>query len=171
MLERIEEPSDIVQVYSQLSQYPILAPEIRERMREELFRRGIVRPDRLEEEVKDRAVISQKREGLNNPMFEEDEGIWLQRLRFIRDYLTDFYFAHNLPIELTSFVGRESEVSRARELLETTRLLTLFFLFDLANFFLSFKAFLPRLSGTGFFSKLWSSPLINNITILVMFIT
>ena len=100
MLDRIEEPSDIVQVYSQLSYYPILAPQIRERMREELFRRGIVRPDRLEEEVKDRAIISQTREGLNNPLFEEDEGIWLQRLRFIRDYLTDFYFAHNLPIEL-----------------------------------------------------------------------
>ena len=24
----------------------------------------------------------------------------MQRQRFIRDYLTDFYFAHNLPIEL-----------------------------------------------------------------------
>ncbi len=55
MLDRIEEPSDIVQVYSQLSYYPVLAPQIRERMREELFRRGIVQPDRLEEEVKDRA--------------------------------------------------------------------------------------------------------------------
>ena len=100
MLEPIDEASDIVQIYSQLTQYPIMAPQIRERMRDELFRRGIVRPDRLEEEVKDRAIISQKREGLNNPMFEEDEGLWLQRLRFIRDYLTDFYFAHNLPIEL-----------------------------------------------------------------------
>jgi hypothetical protein len=100
MLEPIDEASNIVHVYSQLTQYPILAPLIRERMREELFRRGIVRPDRLEEEVKDRAILSQKREGLNNPMFEEDEGIWLQRQRFIRDYLTDFYFAHNLPIEL-----------------------------------------------------------------------
>jgi hypothetical protein len=100
MLEPIGEPSNIVNVYSQLTQYPILAPLIRERMREELFRRGIVRSDRLEEEVQDRAILSQKREGLNNPMFEEDEGLWLQRLRFIRDYLTDFYFAHNLPIEL-----------------------------------------------------------------------
>ena len=107
MLDSIEEPSDIVQVYSQLSHYPILAPQIRERMREELFRRGIVRSDRLEEEVKDRAIISQKREGLNNPMFEEDEGIWLQRLRFIRDYLTDFYFAHNLPIELLHAIVKE----------------------------------------------------------------
>src|SRR5512139_1410534 len=100
MLSRTDEPSDIVQIYSQLSHYPILAPQIRERMREELFRRGIVHSDRLEEEVKDRAIVSQKREGLNNPMFEEDEGLWLQRLRFIRDYLTAFYFAHNLPIEL-----------------------------------------------------------------------
>src|SRR5512143_3382760 len=107
MLDRTEESSDIVQVYSQLSHYPILAPDIRERMREELFRRGIVRPDRLEEEVKDRAIVSQKREGLDNPMFEEDEGIWLQRLRFIRDYLTDFYFAHNLPIELLHTIVKE----------------------------------------------------------------
>ena len=100
MLEPIGEASNIVNVYSQLTQYPILAPLIRERMREELFRRGIVQSDRLEEEVKDRAIISQTREGLNNPLFEEDEGLWLQRQRFIRDYLTDFYFAHNLPIEL-----------------------------------------------------------------------
>ncbi len=107
MLDRLEEPSDIVQVYSQLSQYPILAPEIRLRMREELFRRGIVQSDRLEEEVKDRAIVSQEREGLSNPMFEEDEGIWLQRLRFIRDYLTDFYFAHNLPIELLNSLVHE----------------------------------------------------------------
>jgi hypothetical protein len=113
MLDHIEEPSDIVQVYSQLSQYPILAPQIRERMREELFRRGIVRPDRLEEEVKDRAIISQTREGLNNPMFEEDEGIWLQRLRFIRDYLTDFYFAHNLPIELLDALINDIVVQRS----------------------------------------------------------
>ena len=104
MLEPIGEPSNIVNVYSQLTQYPVLAPLIRERMREELFRRGIVQPDRLEEEVKDRAIISQKREGLNNPMFEEDEGLWLQRTRFIRDYLTDFYFAHNLPIELLHII-------------------------------------------------------------------
>jgi hypothetical protein len=107
MLEPIGEASNIVNVYSQLTQYPILAPLIRERMREELFRRGIVRPDRLEEEVKDRAIISQRREGLNNPMFEEDEGLWLQRMRFIRDYLTDFYFAHNLPIELLHTIVHE----------------------------------------------------------------
>src|SRR5512139_302677 len=107
MLDQIEEPSDIVQIYSQLSHYPILASEIRERMREELFRRGIVRPDRLEEEVKDRAIISQNREGLNNPMFEEDEGIWLQRTRFIRDYLTDLYFAYNLPMDLLQVLINE----------------------------------------------------------------
>src|SRR5512146_1466400 len=112
MLEPIGESASIVNVYSQLTQYPILAPEIRERMREELFRRGIVRPDRLEEEVIDRAIVSQNREGLNNPMFEEDEGLWLQRLRFIRDYLTDFYFAHNLPMDLLQTLINEVVVLR-----------------------------------------------------------
>ncbi|HSD83701.1 MAG TPA: PEP/pyruvate-binding domain-containing protein, partial [Anaerolineae bacterium] len=51
--------------------------------------------------------ISQNREGLNNPMFEEDEGIWLQRTRFIRDYLTDFYFAYNLPMDLLQVLINE----------------------------------------------------------------
>jgi predicted ATPase/class 3 adenylate cyclase len=34
-------------------------------------------------------------------------------------------FPHNLPVQLTSFVGRERELAETRRLLETTRLLTL----------------------------------------------
>jgi hypothetical protein len=32
---------------------------------------------------------------------------------------------HNLPLELSSFVGREKELAEVRRLLESTRLLTL----------------------------------------------
>ena len=30
----------------------------------------------------------------------ESELLWQQRLQMIRDYLTDFYFAYNLPLDL-----------------------------------------------------------------------
>ena len=90
----------ILSIYLQISQYPILAKQIRRRMREELYRRGVISRERLEAEVKEKAELSQKREGLVNPLAEEGDDIWEQRLGQIRDQLTDFYFAYNLPIEL-----------------------------------------------------------------------
>ena len=107
MLTPISDESDILSIYLQLSQYPILAPQIRERMRDELFRRGIISPERLDAESKDKAVLSQQREGLNDPYGQEEEGIWLQRKRTVRDYLTDFYFAYNLPIDLLHHIVNE----------------------------------------------------------------
>lgn len=94
------EPPKILSLYLQLSQYPILAHEIRRRMRDELFRRGVITPARLEQEAREKAVLSQVREGLTDPYIEEDTASWEQRLQQIRDHLTDFYFAYNLPLEL-----------------------------------------------------------------------
>jgi len=107
MFKPISEESNILSIYLQISQYPILAPQIRERMREELFRRGIIAADRLEAESTEKAVLSQQREGFNDPYSQEEEGIWLQRKRTVRDYLTDFYFAYNLPIDLLQTIVNE----------------------------------------------------------------
>jgi len=107
MLTPINEESNILSIYLQISQYPILAPQIRERMREELFRRGIISPERLDAESKEKAILSQQREGLNDPYGQEEEGVWLQRKRTVRDYLTDFYFAYNLPIDLLHTIVNE----------------------------------------------------------------
>lgn len=90
----------ILSLYLQISQYPILAHQIRRRMRDELYRRGVITPARLEEEARDKAILSQQREGLIDPYGEEDSSAWEQRLQQIRDHLTDFYFAYNLPLEL-----------------------------------------------------------------------
>jgi hypothetical protein len=98
-----EHPLDVPEILSihlQISQYPILARQIRRHMREELYRRGVLSRERLEAEVRERAVLSQKREGLVNPLAEENNHLWDERLQQIRDHLTDFYFAHNLPIDL-----------------------------------------------------------------------
>ncbi|MBN2002079.1 MAG: hypothetical protein JXA21_01880 [Anaerolineae bacterium] len=79
-----------------LAQYPILARRIRELMRQELFARGIVELTDFEDEVREKAILSQHREGLQDPFAEEPEHIWNERLSIVRDQLTDFYFAMNL---------------------------------------------------------------------------
>jgi hypothetical protein len=87
----------VLQIYLEISRYPILASTIRERMRSELYSRGIISPMDFEQEVKSKAIQSQRREGLRDPVVEESEDAWQRRLAHFRDNLTDFYFAHNLP--------------------------------------------------------------------------
>jgi hypothetical protein len=97
----------VLELYLEISQYPILAPTIRERMRSELFARGIISPSDLEREVKSKAMASQTREGLRDPFAEEPEDVWQQRVAHFRDNLTDFYFAHNLPHDLFVNIARD----------------------------------------------------------------
>ncbi len=85
-----------IDIYIKLAQYPVLADRIRMRMREELFQRGIISREAFETEVRDNALESQKREGLQDPFNQEEANIWQKRKERIRDYLTDAYFAFNL---------------------------------------------------------------------------
>jgi hypothetical protein len=94
------ESSKILEIYLLIAQYPMLASQIRRRMREELFRRGIITPKRFDEEVKEKAVLSQQREGIYNGLLEENAQQWDLRWSRVRRTLTDFYFAYNLPIEI-----------------------------------------------------------------------
>jgi hypothetical protein len=68
-------------------------------VRQELFARGITSLEIFEVEVREKAIQSQGREGLHDPYSEEPFDIWEARLARIRDSLTDFYFAYNLPYE------------------------------------------------------------------------
>ena len=87
----------VLEIHLEISRYPILAKNIRERMREELFSRHVIAPEVFEQEVREKAIHSQYLEGLEDPYEEEPPEVWLERLRQIRDDLTDFYFAYNLP--------------------------------------------------------------------------
>ena len=97
-----------------LAQYPVLGRKIRQLMRSALFTRGIITLENFEAEVREKAIMSQYREGLRDPFGQEPEYIWYQRLAVIRDQLTDFYFAYNFPPdELEEIIqnvlaGRES---------------------------------------------------------------
>ncbi len=106
-------PSDrTLHIYLALAQYPILKTQIRARMRRELFGRGIITRVDFEAEVKKKAVRSQKLEALGDPFIEEPADIWDLRLARVRDNLTDFYFAYNLPHNLFERIIKESLAER-----------------------------------------------------------
>ncbi|HEY84115.1 MAG TPA: phosphoenolpyruvate synthase [Chloroflexi bacterium] len=69
-------------------------------MREELYRRRVMVPSEFEQEAEEKAIQSQFREGLTDPYSQEEPEVWERRLQKIRDDLTDFYFAYNLPHDL-----------------------------------------------------------------------
>jgi hypothetical protein len=105
----------VLNIYLALNQYPILATRIREKMRAELFSRGIILADAFETEVRKKSVESQAREGLHDPFGEESFEVWEMRRERIREALTDFYFAYNLPYEefenlVRQTVGERGEV-------------------------------------------------------------
>ncbi len=94
-----EQLHEVYGIHIRLAQYPILAPRIRALMRQELFAKGIITPRALEDEVRQKAILSQRREGLADPFGQESERVWQERMSVIRDQLTDFYFAYNFPPE------------------------------------------------------------------------
>jgi hypothetical protein len=98
----------VLSIYLALAQYPILATQIRARMRRELFNRGVISPHSFEAEVREAAIRSQAREALHNPFEEEPANVWELRLMRVRDHLTDFYFAYNLQYELFEQIVREA---------------------------------------------------------------
>jgi hypothetical protein len=107
MTHELHDMGKVWRIYLRISRFPILATTIRERMRHELFMRGIVDPKRFEEEVKEEAIESQRREGLVNPYTDEPSDIWERRLSILRDQRTDYYFAYNLPLSRFDDLARE----------------------------------------------------------------
>jgi hypothetical protein len=90
----------LLSIYLVLAQYPILSAQVRELMRQELFRRKHIDPQAFELEVIRKSIQSQEREGLQEPQLEEPAEVWEQRKAITRDQLTDFYCSHHLSFEL-----------------------------------------------------------------------
>ncbi|MDX1663432.1 MAG: PEP/pyruvate-binding domain-containing protein [Candidatus Promineifilaceae bacterium] len=96
-----------IDIYIKLAQYPVLCDPIRVRMREEIFKRGIISEEKFEEEVEALVVESQKREGLYDPFSEEPPNRLHKRRSRIRAMHTDFYFGYNLPPDLFEEIIQE----------------------------------------------------------------
>ena len=84
-------------------------------MRRELFKRGVITTQAFETEVRKKSIQSQAKEGLHNPFMEEPVDIWEIRLRRVREHLTDFYFAYNLPYDLFEQTVREVLAERGAD--------------------------------------------------------
>jgi hypothetical protein len=102
-------------IYLTLAQYPMLRRRIRIKMRQELFQRGIVSAEALEEMVRQQAIDSQLREGLLEATSEEAQDDWKVRLEVVRDHLTDLNFANNLPYEIFENLVRAALAERGAE--------------------------------------------------------
>lgn len=107
-MEKKTSTGRVLQISLALTQYPILSSRIREKMRQELFSRGIILQDLFEEQVRKKAISSQIMEGLHDPYAEEPFDLWELRRERVRDSLTDFYFAYNLPYEEFEFIVKET---------------------------------------------------------------
>ncbi len=97
----------VLTIQLELSNFPILASRIRQRMRQELFKRKVISPQAFETEVRQKAIQSQRREGILDPFTEEPPDVWANRQAIVRDNLTDFYFAYNLPHDLFEILLRD----------------------------------------------------------------
>ena len=107
MKEPLRSKTSTIDIYIKLAQYPTLAEKIRIRMREEIFRRGIVSQDDFEAEVRQKAIDSQKREGVYDPFSQEPASVWQERKARIREYQTDFYFGFNFPTTIFEQIIQE----------------------------------------------------------------
>ncbi|MEX1248180.1 MAG: PEP/pyruvate-binding domain-containing protein [Anaerolineales bacterium] len=102
-------------IYLTLAQYPMLRRRIRSKMRQELFKRGILSAEALEELVNQQASDSQLREGITQGASEEEQDDWKQRLDTVREHLTDLHFANNLPYEVFEGLVKQVLAERGAE--------------------------------------------------------
>ncbi len=105
----------VFRLYLEISQYPILKKRIREQMRHEIFARAVIDKAVFENEVEQKAIESQRREGILSPLHEESAREWAERVDTIRSYLTDFYFAYNLPHKLFEEIVQDLLAERIPE--------------------------------------------------------
>ena len=91
------QPPKVLELYLEITRYPILAKTIRARMRDMLFAHHVIEPKVFEQEVSEKATQSQILEGIQHPYEQESTEVWRERLQVIRDHLTDFYFAYHFP--------------------------------------------------------------------------
>lgn len=106
-MKSLEKSSDrALRIYLALADYPILKSRIHAQMRRFLFERGVISLKDFEAEVREKALRSQEREGITNPLWDETGEVWALRLDRIRENMTEAYFAHYFPYEFFEDIVR-----------------------------------------------------------------
>lgn len=82
-----------------LSDYPILQDRIIEEMLKQLIRDQIFTLAEIDAKVREKALLSQAREGLSNPFVQEGPTDWENRLSRVRSSLIIQEYANRYPVE------------------------------------------------------------------------
>jgi hypothetical protein len=97
----------LLSIYLTLGQYPILSIRLRQRMRRELYERGVIQEQAFEAEVIERSQRSQRAEGLMDPLGEESTDLWNLRVTRVRERLTDLLFSQHFNFDLFETLLKE----------------------------------------------------------------
>lgn len=99
-LDKSVNTNNLFQIHITLTQYPILSDQILAVMCERLVQDGFITYSEFEDHVREAAVLSQKREGLQNPFVQEAQHIWEKRLSRTRTSMIESSFARHYSLSV-----------------------------------------------------------------------
>ena len=91
-------------IQTALAQYPILSEKIENEMFNRLVTDGYISVSSFAEKVRDFALLTQKREGLQNPFAQEAPLIWEKRLERVKSMMIQQEFAHRYPLTVFNLI-------------------------------------------------------------------
>ena len=87
-------------IQATLSQYPILSEKIEKEMYNRLISDGYITVTSFMERVRGFALLTQKREGLENPFAQEPSRVWEKRLARVQSMMICQEFSHRYPLDV-----------------------------------------------------------------------
>ena len=99
MTQQDYNPNVLLTIQTTLSQYPILTEKIENEMYSRLVSDGYITVSSFSEKVRDFALLTQKREGLENPFAQEPTLVWEKRLERVRSMMICQEFAHRYTLD------------------------------------------------------------------------
>lgn len=99
MTQQDYNPNVLLSIQTTLSQYPILTEKIESEMYSRLIADGYITVSSFTEKIRDFALLTQKREGLENPFAQESPRIWEKRLERVKSMMICQEFAHRYTLD------------------------------------------------------------------------
>ena len=100
MTQQDYNPNVLLTIQSTLSQYPILSEKIENEMYNRLVLDGYISVSSFTEKIRDFALLTQKREGLQNPFAQEAPLVWEKRLDRVQSMMVQQEFAQRYPLSV-----------------------------------------------------------------------
>ena len=100
MTQQDYNPNVLLSIQTTLAQYPILTDKIENEMYNRLVLDGYISVSSFTEKIRDFALLTQKREGLQNPFAQEAPLVWEKRLDRVQSMMIEQEFAQRYPLDV-----------------------------------------------------------------------